>query len=70
MAQHVASYNGLMASMAAQANSFTCVTAEQQLALASVQAVTATADAAMAATWVAAMKVGDRRTALGWGQHG
>ena len=57
MAQHVAPFDELIASMASQADSFTCLATEQQLALAGVQAVTATADAAMAATWVADMKL-------------
>ena len=59
VAAHVAHFDGLMASMASRADSFRFVAAEQQLALANVQAVTATADAAMAANWVAGMEVGN-----------
>ena len=59
LAEHVAHFDGLLASMASRADSFRFVAAEQQLALANVQAVTATADAAMAANWVADMEVGD-----------
>ena len=59
LAEHVAHFDALMASMASRADSFRFVAAEQQLALANLQAVTATADAAMAAKWVADMEVGD-----------
>lgn len=59
VAEHVAHFDGLIASMASRADSFRFVAAEQQLALANVQAVTATAEAAMAANWVADTEVGD-----------